>query len=107
SFSYQITNTYTATCTWKATHERIRYPIVHTSGLAVNSGLVFLSGGHRLFGGYSLSGFGAPFESGDTLPTLGASCKKGKAGGVWTDLTQVGSAAGLYANYGTSQTLIY
>lgn len=106
TFVYQITTTYSAECTW-SNHTRTRFPIVHTDGANVNNSLSYINGGHRVFGGYSLAGFGTTFSSGDNIPVLGTQCKKGKAIGIWTALDTMGSDGGLYANYGSSQTLIY
>jgi hypothetical protein len=106
SFTYQVTTTYSAECTW-STHDRTKFPIVHTDGAIVNSALAYANGGHRVFNGYSLTGFGTTFSSGDTIPVLGGQCKKGKSIGTWTALDTTGTEGGLYANYGNSQTLIY
>jgi hypothetical protein len=106
AFTYQITTTYSAECTW-SNHTRTRYPIVHTDGANVNNTLLYVNGGHRVFGGYSLTGFGATFSSGDQIPVMGTQCKKGKNIGTWTALDTMGSDGGLYANYGSTQTLLY
>lgn len=106
SFTYQITTTYSAECTW-SNHTRTKFPIVHTDGANVNSSLAYINGGHRVFNGYSLAGFGTTFSSGDAIPVMGGQCKKGKSIGTWTALDTMSSDGGLYANYGTSQTLVY
>lgn len=106
TFAYQITTNYSAECTW-SNHTRTKFPIVHTDGANVNNSLYYTNGAHRVFGGYSLAGFGATFSSGDTIPVLGTQCKKGRAIGIWTALDIMSSDGGLYANYGSSQTLIY
>jgi hypothetical protein len=106
SFTYQITTTYSAECTW-SNHTRTRYPIVHTDGVNVNSSLAYINGAHRVFNGYSLAGFGVTYSSGDTIPVMGTQCKKGKNIGLWTALDTMSSSGGLFANYGTSQTLVY
>ena len=105
AFTYQITTSYSAECTW-SNHTRTKFPIVHTDGANVNSTLLYVNGAHRVFGGYSLIGFGDTFSSGDTIPVIGGQCKKGKSIGTWTALDTMGSDGGLYANYGSSQTLI-
>jgi hypothetical protein len=106
TFAYQITTSYSAECTW-SNHTRTKFPLVHTDGATVNNSLFYMNGGHRVFGGYSLVGFGATFSSGDNIPVIGTQCKKGKNIGLWTALDTMGSEGGLYANYGSSQTLIY
>ena len=106
TFAYQITTSYSAECTW-SNHTRTKFPIVHTDGATVNNSLVYINGDHRVFGGYTLSGFGTTFSSGDNIPVIGAQCKKGKSIGTWTALDTMGSDGGLYAIYGSSQTLIY
>jgi hypothetical protein len=106
AFTYQITTSYSAECTW-SNHTRTKFPIVHTDGANVNSSLSYIDGGHRVFNGYSLAGFGATFSSGDNIPVIGTQCKKGKNIGIWTALDMMGTDGGLYANYGSTQTLIY
>jgi hypothetical protein len=106
SFTYQVTTSYSAECTW-SNHTRTKFPIVHTDGANVNSSLAYINGAHRVFNGYSLAGFGTTFSSGDNIPVIGAQCKKGKAIGTWTALDTMSVDGGLYANYGTSQTLVY
>ena len=106
AFTYQITTSYSAECSW-SNHTRTKFPIVHTDGAYVNSGLLYADGAHRVFAGYSLAGFGDTFSSGDTVPVIGTQCKKGKNIGRWTALDTMSSDGGLYANYGSSQTLIY
>jgi hypothetical protein len=106
SFTYQITTSYSAECTW-SNHTRTKFPIVHTDGANVNSSLAYINGAHRVFNGYTLAGFGSTFSSGDNIPEIGTQCKKGKNIGTWTALDLMGSDGGLYANYGTTQTLVY
>ena len=106
AFVYQVTSNYSTECTW-TDHTRTRYPITHTDGANVNSSLMYINGGHQLFAGYSLNGFGTTYSSGATVPVIGTQCKKGRKTGTYTAVDLMSSSGGLYANYGTSQTLIY
>jgi hypothetical protein len=104
SFKYQITTTYTAFCSRTTGHVvKGAVTLVHTDGVVVNSLLDNRTGGRHAFAGYSLTGYGAPFSSGATIPVVGSKCK-GK--GRWVTVTQTGSDGGLYATYGTTDTLL-
>ena len=103
TFSYQLTTSYTAVCTWDD-KSKTRYPFNSTKGFVVNSQLD-ISGSRHLYSGFKLTGFGDYVETGDTIPVLGAICQKGK-GGTWTEVTQIGAQAGLYWVYGGTSTLL-
>jgi hypothetical protein len=103
TFSYQLTTSYTAVCTWDD-KSKTRYPFTSTKGYVVNSQLD-ISGSRHLYSGFKLTGFGSYVESGDNIPVLGAICQKGR-GGTWTEVTQVGAQGGLYWIYGSVATLL-
>jgi hypothetical protein len=111
SFTYAITDEYSAVCTWttgEGTRGERVHNVSHTDSVAVDGVVTYDARTRNQVTGFILTGFGAVSETGE-VPVVGGACP-GNPGtdGVWTSVEQTGSGVGgLFVNYGTSKVLIY
>jgi hypothetical protein len=103
TFSYNVTDSYTATCTWvtgEGTRGERTHNVDHTTMTRVNGIVAYEARTRNQITGFNLTGFGEMTSVG-TVPVVGGPCP-GNAGndGVWSSVTANGSTGGLYVNYG-------
>lgn len=110
SFSYSVTQAYTAVCTWvtgEGTRGEQTHNVNHTESTQVNDVVAFDARSRTQITGFTLKGFGTTTSVG-TEPRVGDPCP-GNEGtdGTWSSVTPNGApTGGLFVNYGTSSALL-
>ena len=106
SFTYNVTNSYEATCTWTTGEGKKgekTHNVNHTQKSGVNSTIAYDARVKNQITGFNLTGTGSSTTIG-SIPEVGKACP-GNEGheGVWSSVTQTGSSGGLYVNYGGNE----
>jgi hypothetical protein len=109
SFSYEATEDYSATCTWvtgEGTRGERTHNVTHSKSTSISSAVTYEPRQRNQITGFTLTGFGATTETGET-PVVGGPCP-GNQGhdGTWTAVVLTNSTGGLYAHYGALSALL-